>query len=94
MESTVKTRVIIISDTHGAPLSKKGGKGKPLYPPFKAPLPAADLLIHCGDLTNSDLIERYEDALDMLKEINAPVKLVIAGNRDLSLDKDFMSTLR
>lgn len=90
MEVTVKTRVLIISDTHCAPLSKRDGKGKPLYPPFKAPLPSADLLIHCGDLTYCGHLNEYRESLDMLKEIDAPVKLVIAGNHDLSLDKDFV----
>lgn len=84
-DSTVKTRVLIISDTHCAPL-----KGKNVLAPFVAPLPKADLLIHCGDLTYRGLLEEYHNTLDMLKTIDAPVKLVIAGNHDLTLDRDFV----
>ncbi|RYP04150.1 hypothetical protein DL764_004649 [Monosporascus ibericus] len=32
----------------------------------------------------------YHATLDMLKHIDAPVKLVIAGNHDLTLDRDFV----
>lgn len=87
MAASVKTRVLIISDTHCAALS---GDRHDANSPFTAPLPDCDLLIHCGDLTHQGTIEQYYQALDMLKEIIAPVKLVIAGNHDLSLDKDFV----
>ncbi|KAK3670318.1 hypothetical protein LTR78_009772 [Recurvomyces mirabilis] len=86
-EQTIKTRILIISDTHCAPLKPKNSDSPP---PFAAPLPAADILIHCGDLTHTGQAGQYNQALDMLKEIQAPVKLVIAGNHDLTLDKEFM----
>ncbi|KAM0719665.1 hypothetical protein Q7P37_003796 [Cladosporium fusiforme] len=91
--NTIKTRVLIISDTHNAPLSESKGSRAPV-PPFKSPLPSADLLIHCGDLTMTGQLDEYHKTLDMLKEIDAPVKLVIAGNHDLSLDRDFVSSHR
>ena len=69
--STIKTRILIISDTHNAPLSSKE-HGEPT-PPFKAPLPSADLLIHCGDLTMTGELHEYHKTLDMLAEIDAPV---------------------
>lgn len=87
MAATVKTRVLIISDTHCASLS--GARHDDTLP-FTSPLPDCDLLIHCGDLTHEGTIEQYHCTLDMLKEINAPIKLVIAGNHDLSLDEDFV----
>lgn len=87
MADTVKTRVLIISDTHCASLS---GDGHDAASPFTSPLPDCDLLIHCGDLTHQGTMEQYHQTLDMLKEISAPVKLVIAGNHDLSLDKDYV----
>ncbi|QIW97940.1 hypothetical protein AMS68_003458 [Peltaster fructicola] len=34
--------------------------------------------------------EEYHKTLDMLKQIDAPVKIVIAGNHDLSLDREFV----
>jgi 3',5'-cyclic AMP phosphodiesterase CpdA len=52
------------------------------------------VLIHCGDLTYIGQMDEYHQALDMLKEIDADVKLAIAGNHDLSLDKDFILSHR
>ena len=72
MASTVRTRVLIISDTHNAPLSTKDDAPHPIAP-FKSPLPSADLLIHCGDLTMTGKLEEYHKTLDMLAEIDAPV---------------------
>jgi predicted phosphodiesterase len=71
MASTIKTRVLIISDTHNAPLSRRNG-AEPTAP-FKSPLPSADLLIHCGDLTMTGQLDEYHRTLDMLAEIDAPV---------------------
>lgn len=87
--ATVKTRVLIISDTHCAPLAQQNDGRQP-FAPFKAPLPKADVLIHCGDLTMTGLEAEYHKTLDMLAQIDAPVKLVIPGNHDLSLDRDFV----
>lgn len=78
--NTVKTRVLIISDTHCASLSQEDGNVEMSKSPFTAPLPKADLLIHCGDLTQTGLMSEYLETLDMLQAIDAPVKLVIAGN--------------
>ena len=83
--ATVRTRILIISDTHTATLTADDASS-----PFSLPLPAVDLLIHCGDLTHTGRYDEYERTLDMLLAINAPVKLVIAGNHDLTLDRDFV----
>lgn len=80
----VKTRILIISDTHCASLDGAPGSA------FKRPLPSADQLIHCGDLTYTGKSDEYHKSLDMLKEIDAPVKLVIAGNHDRTLDRDYL----
>ncbi|KAK5175208.1 uncharacterized protein LTR77_000345 [Saxophila tyrrhenica] len=91
MASTIKTRILIISDTHCAQLSKdEDAPSTYPTPPFKSPLPSADLLIHCGDLTHNGLMEQYHRTLDMMKEIDAPVKVAIAGNHDLTLDRDYI----
>lgn len=90
MPETVKTRVLIISDTHCAGLSDHSLRDEHERLPFSLPLPSADLLIHCGDLTYTGKIHEYENSLDMIKQIDAPVKLVIAGNHDMSLDKNFV----
>lgn len=82
---TVKTRILIISDTHSAPLAPSSSSQ-----PFRRPLPSADVLIHCGDLTMVGLPSEYHKTLDMLASIDAPVKLIIAGNHDRTLDKTRM----
>jgi predicted MPP superfamily phosphohydrolase len=78
----IKTRILIISDTHSTPLAPASSSQ-----PFRQPLPSADVLIHCGDLTMEGLASEYNKTLDMLASINAPVKLIIAGNHDRTLDK-------
>ena len=82
---TVKTRVLIISDTHCAPFTSASSSQA-----FRPPLPSADVLIHCGDLTVIGTPSEYHDTLDTLAAIDAPVKLVIAGNHDRTLDKTWM----
>lgn len=72
-QTKVKTRFLILSDTHGMTLAD-----------FK--LPKADVAIHCGDLTDGSKLEEFRTALCLLKEIDAPLKLVIAGNHDFTLD--------
>lgn len=45
-----------------------------------------DVAIHCGDLTQHSKLEEFQAAICLLEKINAPLKLVIAGNHDFSLD--------
>ena len=78
---TVKTRVLILSDTHA-------GAAHAFRP--SSPPPSADLLIHCGDLTMTGGAAQYDEALEALARYDAPVKLVIAGNHDLTLDRAWM----
>ncbi|KAI1411417.1 Metallo-dependent phosphatase [Hypoxylon sp. FL1857] len=70
----IKTRFLIISDTHGEAISDI------------LKIPAADVAIHCGDLTEESHIEEFRKTLDLLRSINAPLKLVIAGNHDFTMD--------
>ncbi|GAP90659.1 putative Ser Thr protein phosphatase family protein [Rosellinia necatrix] len=69
----VKTRILIISDTHG--------KYFPVGPGHKA-----DVVIHCGDLTDGSTLDEYRRTLQLLNDFDAPLKLVIAGNHDFTLD--------
>jgi hypothetical protein len=84
-KSPVKTRFLIISDTHNATLLPSTFHDHP----FREPLPSADVLLHCGDLTMIGYMEEYESTLSMLESIDAPLKLVIAGNHDISLDGEY-----
>ena len=46
----------------------------------------ADVAIHCGDLTEESKLDEFRSSLRLLKEISAPLKLVIAGNHDFTMD--------
>ncbi|RMD41270.1 hypothetical protein DV735_g3873, partial [Chaetothyriales sp. CBS 134920] len=62
----------------------------PLAPvPFTWPLPKADVLLHAGDLTSNGKDLQHERALALLTRINAPLKIVIPGNHDITLDRDY-----
>ncbi|KAL2177257.1 uncharacterized protein P884DRAFT_270139 [Thermothelomyces heterothallicus CBS 202.75] len=62
--------VVCVSDTHNS---------QPV-------LPDGDVLIHAGDLTQSGSLRELQAALDWLRAQLHPVKIVVAGNRDLLLD--------
>ncbi|KAI1079340.1 Metallo-dependent phosphatase [Whalleya microplaca] len=69
----IKTRFLILSDTHGE-----------LIPNLQHI--HADVAIHCGDLTEESKIEEFRTTLDQLRNVKAPLKLVIAGNHDFTAD--------
>ncbi|KAF9881968.1 ser/Thr protein phosphatase family protein [Colletotrichum karsti] len=71
----IRTRILIISDTHGAD-SLPGSK----------PLPPVDVAIHCGDLTEESKLAEYQATINLMNKITAPLKIVIAGNHDFTLD--------
>ena len=73
MSSTVSTRFLIISDTHDDQLNN----------PLRR---SADVAIHCGDLTEESKLGEFKGSIRLLKQIDAPLKLVIAGNDDFTLD--------
>ena len=71
----VRTRFLILSDTHGTE-----------FPLENRPIQHADVAIHCGDLTEESKMEEFRASIRLLKDIHAPLKLVIAGNHDFTLD--------
>ncbi|MCJ1466114.1 hypothetical protein MMC07_004733 [Pseudocyphellaria aurata] len=73
-----KTRFVCVSDTHNA---------SPANGAFK--LPAGDVLIHAGDLTNQGTLAEIRKTLDWIEAADFEVKIVIAGNHDITLDEDF-----
>ncbi|KAF5574399.1 metallophosphoesterase domain-containing protein [Fusarium pseudoanthophilum] len=75
MSSLIKTRILIFSDTHGL-----------RFEDDKKPLVPVDLVIHCGDLTEDSKLESFRETIQLLMEIDAPTKIVIAGNHDFSVD--------
>lgn len=73
--TSIQTKFLIISDTHGIE-----------FPPDKKPLGYADVCIHCGDLTEESKLEEFRASIRLLDNIQAPLKLVIAGNHDFTMD--------
>lgn len=74
-EKRIKTRFLVISDTHGVE-----------FGPEVNSLEQADVAIHCGDLTEESKVEEYQATIQLLKNLNARLKLVIAGNHDFTMD--------
>ncbi len=70
--NTVQTLVMIISDTHEHCYNG-------------ADMPDADVLIHTGDMTNLGELDSLRDCIKMMGTFTAELKLVIAGNHDISL---------
>jgi predicted phosphohydrolase len=50
-------------------------------------MPDVDVLIHTGDMTNFGELESLRKCVEMLGTFTAELKLVIAGNHDITLDK-------
>lgn len=63
-----RTRIVCISDTHNS---------SPADGAFK--LPAGDVLIHAGDLTNQGTLSELQKTLKWIEEADFEVKIVIAG---------------
>jgi len=82
--ATVKTRLCIISDTHTA-TPYPGDDPTHIY---RQPFPKSDVLLHCGDITRVGYPAEYERVLSFLKTTPAELKLVIAGNHDITLHKE------
>lgn len=84
--STVNTSFLIVSNTHGLDIHENTSHK------FRLPLPKVDLLLHCGDLTQVGGQGPYRNALKMLGEFDAELKLVIAGNYDLEFESRLQSS--
>lgn len=86
--ASIKTRVCMISDTHTcSPNSPQQTDN-----PYRYPLPKADILLHAGDLTKVGYLVEHEETVAMLKAADAELKLVIAGNHDITLDEEHFTS--
>ena len=85
---TVKTRILIISDTH----SRKPFDASTSQHAFRSPLPEADVLLHAGDLTNSGKEHEYQTQIEMLIAHSAELKVVVPGNHDITLDEPYYAS--
>ena len=87
--ATASTRFLVLSDTHDFEFSDDPEEAEDI--PLNAHqhlLPKADVLLHCGDLTQVGGENSFKRCLKMLSRFEAELKLVIAGNHDLDLDKN------
>lgn len=79
-----KVRFLLMSDTHCAiPAHAQSDKV------FRWPLPKADVLIHAGDLTMNGTHEQHQKALELIDGVDAELKIVIPGNHDLTLHREY-----
>ncbi|RAH77029.1 Metallo-dependent phosphatase [Aspergillus japonicus CBS 114.51] len=74
ISSNIKTRFLILSDTHGHELPEECSQHH------------ADVVIHCGDLTDCSYLTEFQTTIQQLQRLDAPLKLVIPGNHDFTLD--------
>jgi predicted phosphodiesterase len=65
-----RTRFVCVSDTHNA---IPGGAFK---------LPAGDVLVHAGDLTNQGTFAELQKAVNWIENTDFEYKIVIAGKAD------------
>ena len=86
---TIPTRFLLISDTHCIPPAPSVLNYSPAKSPYRDPLPTADVLLHCGDISNEGNLSEYAPVLAALKVADAEIKIVIAGNHDLTLDEKY-----
>lgn len=82
---TIKTRLCLISDTHSLPPNPPSDT----HNPYRHPLPRSNILLHAGDLTKVGRRSEHLGMLSMLKNAPAELKLVIAGNHDITLDEEY-----
>lgn len=80
------TSFLVLSDTHN--FERDASQPYPLC----QKMPKVDVVLHCGDLTQVGGVGPYKKALKMLGDLDAELKLVIAGNHDLSLDSEYWKT--
>ncbi len=67
-------KIIVISDTHGTHRELK--------------IPAGDVIIHAGDITDFGSKEEVIDFLEWFQAFDHPHKLFIGGNHDIFLDEN------
>jgi len=69
--ASLKTRFLIISETNCIE-----------FPVYARTLQQVDVAIHYGDLTEESKLSEFQTIVQLLKAINAPLRLIIAGNHD------------
>ncbi|KAL6232314.1 Metallo-dependent phosphatase-like protein [Aspergillus navahoensis] len=91
MPRTIRTRLLLLSDTHTIHPSPAHSSSAPGFSstPYRDPLPSAQILLHAGDITKVGLASEHKAMLELLKSHPAELKIVIAGNHDITLDEEY-----
>ena len=77
--ATIKTTFCLVSDTHDRdPMPADAEQHA-----FREPVPAANVLLHAGDLTMEGGLENHKRVLQSIMAAEAELKIVIAGNHDV-----------
>ncbi|KAL5339058.1 Metallo-dependent phosphatase-like protein [Aspergillus crustosus] len=84
MPKTSRTRLLLLSDTHTTPPAPQT-----FQTPYSHPLPPAQILLHAGDITKVGLRSEHTLMLETLKRHPAELKIIIAGNHDITLDQGY-----
>jgi len=74
-------RIVCTSDTHNDV-------------PKPEEIPFGDVFIHAGDMTDDGTLEELQVAFDWISNLPHKIKLLVAGNHDLSLDPFHPATTR
>jgi predicted phosphodiesterase len=76
-------RFLVRSDTHNLTLTNDRSL------PFRLSGPEADVVLQYGDLTENGSTEDLQNPIRMMRSIKAESRLIIAGNHDISLDREY-----
>ncbi|KAL4948371.1 hypothetical protein BDW69DRAFT_198931 [Aspergillus filifer] len=85
IRKTTSTRLLLLSDTHTTSPAPPHSSASP----YRSPLPNAQILLHAGDITKVGLASEHISMLEVLKSHPAELKIVIAGNHDITLDEEY-----
>ncbi|KAJ6469430.1 Metallo-dependent phosphatase-like protein [Mycena sanguinolenta] len=70
------TRFVLLSDTHTK----------------RCDVPAGDVLLHSGDLTQRGSLDELKSTMEWLYALPHPVKIIMAGNHDEIVDRQWYET--
>ncbi|OJD35491.1 ser thr protein phosphatase family protein [Diplodia corticola] len=82
-------KFLIMSDTHDDDDDDDEDTDSSFQPLTTTPV---DVVLHCGDLTETGTLPSLTKAIRKLSSIPATLRLIIAGNHDITLDEAYYTT--
>ncbi|KAK0650821.1 Metallophosphoesterase domain-containing protein 1 [Lasiodiplodia hormozganensis] len=77
-------KFLILSDTHDGEDDEEDTDSS-----FHPPTVPVDVVLHCGDLTQNGTLPSLNKAITKLASIPAQLRLMIAGNHEITLDESY-----